>query len=441
MSHPLPFRDGGWGDRFVGIRGFSALGGAGHSFVGIVADDLTGACDTAAQFRRAGARTAVLLDWGDKPLPEGWDAIAVTTESRRALATVAGARTREAVARLQVARPERLYVKIDSTLRGSPGGIIEAAALEFGVPYVLVAPAFPEQHRTVTGGWVRRDETAVVDGMMRLGETAIASIGHVPLRAIRSSMTAIAVSPGLLMDNVALLLADAERDDDLWTLAEYAASTDVRLVAGSAGFARFIAPFWCWETQNPDADDDAWADRVGPTLVVVGTRNPKTRAQLAFLRKADDVAVIAVTPDDPDAALPALRRALDTTPVVVAALTVPPEAEVTDDALTGLARVAVAAATERGDDLCGIVMTGGATTLAVCMAAGVHLLRVVDEVAPGIPCSVIEDGDLAGIPIVTKSGGFGAEDALAVAAVWLLSEPQYADGDDNDTDWDEDDEE
>jgi uncharacterized protein YgbK (DUF1537 family) len=411
-----------------------------HSFVAIVADDLTGACDTAGQFRRAGARTAVLLNWGDRPLPEGWDAIAVTTESRRALATVAGNRTREAVARMRDASAERLFVKVDSTLRGAPGGIIEAAALEYGVPYVLVAPAFPAQGRTVTGGWVRRDETAIADGMTRLSETAIASVGHVPLRAIRSSMTAIAISPGLLVDNVALLLADAERDDDLWTLAEYAASTDVRLVAGSAGFARFIAPFWCWETANEDEEDDAWAERDGPALVVVGTRNPKTRAQLAYLEAADDVTVVSIAPDDVDAALPALRRAFAESPVVVAALNVPPEEAVSDDALKNLARVAVIVAAEQGDDLCGIGTSGGATTLAVCEAANVHLLRVVDEVLPGVPCSVIEDGDLAGVPVVTKSGGFGDEDALAVACVWLLSDPAYEDEDDVDDEaaWDED---
>ena len=142
-------------------------------------------------------------------------------------------------------------------------------------------------------------------------ETAIASIGHIPLRAIRSSMTAIAISPGLLVDNVALLLADAERDDDLWTLAEYAASTELSLVAGSAGLARYIAPFWCWETTNADEEDEAWADRDGPVLVAVGTRNPMTQAQLAYLREADDVCVIDVMQGEEDAALPAIRRALD----------------------------------------------------------------------------------------------------------------------------------
>lgn len=410
--------------------------GAPPGLVGVVADDLTGACDAAAQFRRAGARTVVVLDDGATPLPEGWDAIALTTESRRALPTIAANRTREAVGRLRDAGATRLYVKVDSTLRGAPGGIIEAAAMQFGVPYVLVAPAFPEQGRTVLGGWVRRDDTAIADGMARLGETAIASVGHIPLRAIRSSMTAIAISPGLLADTIALLLADAERDDDLWTLAEYAASTDLPMVAGSAGLARYIAPFWCWETANADEEDDTWAEREGPVLVVIGTRNPMTQAQLDHLREADDVRIVPVLPDCLDEAARAIRAAMggdDDPPVVVAALSIPNDTAVSDDALTDLARIVVEVATERAADLCGIIATGGATALALCAAASVRALRVVDEVLPGIPCSVIEDGPLAGVPLVTKSGGFGEEDALAVACIWLLG---LAD-DDDEGEWDD----
>lgn len=410
--------------------------GAPPGLVGIVADDLTGACDAAAQFRRAGARTVVVLDDGATALPDGWDAIALTTESRRALPTIAASRTREAVRRLRDAGATRLYVKIDSTLRGAPGGIIEAAAMEFGVPYVLVAPAFPEQGRTVLGGWVRRDHTAIGDGIARLGETAIASIGHIPLRAIRSSMTAIAISPGLLADTIALLLADAERDDDLWTLAEYAASTDLPMVAGSAGLARYIAPFWCWETANADEEDDRWAEREGPVLVVVGTRNPMTQAQIDHLREADDVRIVPVLADELDVAARAIRAAMDgddEPPVVVAALSVPSDTAVTDEALMGLARIVVDVVTERGEDLCGIVATGGATAIALCAAANVRTLRVVDEVLPGIPCSVIEDGPLTGVPLVTKSGGFGEEDALAVACIWLLG----LDGDEDGGEWDD----
>ena len=75
--------------------------------------------------------------------------------------------------------------------------------------------------------------------------------------------------------------------------------------------------------------------------------------------------------------------------------------------------------------------------LAICEAADAHLLRVVDEVLPGVPCSVITDGALAGVPLVTKSGGFGDDETLAAACVWLLSDP----ADPDDEEWDEADEE
>jgi len=401
--------------------------------IGVVADDLTGACDTAAQFRLAGARVVVLLDPQEHmPPPEDWDVLVLTTGARRALATIAAQRTREMVARLRAAGVGRLYIKVDSTLRGAPGGIVEAAAMEFGVPYVLVAPAFPAQNRTVVGGWVRRDDVAVTDGMTRLGETAIASVGHIPLRAIRSSMTAIAISPGLLADSVALLLADSEIDDDLWTLADYAVSTGLPLVAGSAGFARFIASYWCAEAvADEDEDEDtAWAERDGPVLVMVGTRNPTTQTQLDTLtgdEYADEVVVVPVSPERAEDALPALRAALNTVPIVIAQLTVPAGVTVTDEALVALARVVARVAQERGDDLCGLVITGGATIAALCAEAHVTMLRVVDEVLPGVPCSVIADGPLAGLPIVSKAGGFGGEDALVMACVWLLSEGEYDD--------------
>nr|WP_249219097.1 four-carbon acid sugar kinase family protein [Loktanella sp. SALINAS62] len=55
-----------------------------------------------------------------------------------------------------------------------------------------------------------------------------------------------------------------------------------------------------------------------------------------------------------------------------------------------------------------LVVSGGATAEAVLDALGVHLLHVTGEALPGLPVS----RDAAGRLIVTKSGGFGAPDAL-----------------------------
>jgi uncharacterized protein YgbK (DUF1537 family) len=62
-----------------------------------------------------------------------------------------------------------------------------------------------------------------------------------------------------------------------------------------------------------------------------------------------------------------------------------------------------------------LVLTGGETAAAVLAATGLGVLQVVGEVLPGIPlCKACGRDDLP--LIVTKSGGFGAPDALSLLA-------------------------
>ena len=71
----------------------------------------------------------------------------------------------------------------------------------------------------------------------------------------------------------------------------------------------------------------------------------------------------------------------------------------------------------------GLVLTGGDTAIAVCRALGGSGMVVRQEVAPGIPMCALIGGDYEGAPIVTKAGGFGAEDALLVALRTLKHGP------------------
>jgi uncharacterized protein YgbK (DUF1537 family) len=63
----------------------------------------------------------------------------------------------------------------------------------------------------------------------------------------------------------------------------------------------------------------------------------------------------------------------------------------------------------------GLVLTGGATALAVVRALGAVEFRLTSEVAAGLPKGEMVVGDRR-VPVVTKSGGFGAQDALRRAA-------------------------
>lgn len=59
-----------------------------------------------------------------------------------------------------------------------------------------------------------------------------------------------------------------------------------------------------------------------------------------------------------------------------------------------------------------LLLSGGDTAAAACRAAGVRRIDLCGEVQPGIPWGFLRCGPLDGVPVVTKSGGFGAPDAL-----------------------------
>jgi uncharacterized protein YgbK (DUF1537 family) len=59
-----------------------------------------------------------------------------------------------------------------------------------------------------------------------------------------------------------------------------------------------------------------------------------------------------------------------------------------------------------------LVLSGGDTASMVCRTAGVHRIELEAEILPGIPWGYLRGGVLDGVPAATKSGGFGAGDAL-----------------------------
>src|SRR5579862_113111 len=121
----------------------------------LIADDLTGALDTAAQF--VGLFGPISVHWR---LNAGADSVAFDTGARElsgaeAEATVA---TRLATQRLDGATLD--YAKLDSLLRGHPAREIAAWLRHGGFDRCVIAPAFPAQGRiTREGRQYRRQES------------------------------------------------------------------------------------------------------------------------------------------------------------------------------------------------------------------------------------------------------------------------------------------
>jgi uncharacterized protein YgbK (DUF1537 family) len=124
--------------------------------VAIVADDLTGAADSAVQFARAG--WAARLALGESVAQHGDDGsvVAIVTDARAQDPDEARESTRAAVARAVADGDDRLFVKIDSTMRGTVQEQVEGALAAWATrepgAVAVVCPAYPAMGRTVEGG-------------------------------------------------------------------------------------------------------------------------------------------------------------------------------------------------------------------------------------------------------------------------------------------------
>ena len=130
----------------VPLRRVSTFEGMNGVGLGIIADDLTGALDTGVQFSVRAVNSVVTLIERRHP-----DAVClvVDTESRSIPPRMAEERVRRAA---RLLRGRLIYKKIDSTMRGNVGVELAATIQELGVHKALVAPAFPANGRTTSGG-------------------------------------------------------------------------------------------------------------------------------------------------------------------------------------------------------------------------------------------------------------------------------------------------
>ena len=157
----------------------------------IVADDLTGAADSAGRAVQAGLE-AVILPAGDA-LPTDAAAlpqvVAMSTDSRALPPEDAGKRVALAVGRAIEWRPATWYKKIDSTLRGNLGAELDALVATLGgAARVAICPAFPAQGRGLEDGSLvyAGDAPRSLHLPNRLAEQTDLPVATIPLSVVRS---------------------------------------------------------------------------------------------------------------------------------------------------------------------------------------------------------------------------------------------------------------
>ena len=420
----------------------------------VVADDLTGANDTAVQFAKIGMKAFVLLD-RTKPMPPDTDVVVVNTDSRGVSAAEARNQVWTACEWLRQWHVQTVIKKVDSTLRGNLGAEIEEAFRQLGCEAAIIVPAFPRTGRITAGGYhllrqqpvseseVARDpKTPVMESRLAavIQSQTTLQVAHVELAAVMQGQAAVAAAiEQCLRRNEQLITFDATTESHLAIIAQAAAGTGRRVLwVGSAGLAEVLPAALEWPGAGNVSDGPAAA---APVLVIAGSMSGITARQLAYLASDRDVRVVKV---DAAAALRSKEQTLqeccrqaaegltggydvvleiaDRSPqAVAAAVAAGAELGITADHVSDaiaslLSDMAVALMAYRPGAL---VLTGGDTAVAVCQALEASGICIANEVAPGVPWGYLAGGQHDGLPVVTKAGAFGEDDVFVKALAIL----------------------
>ena len=332
----------------------------------ILADDLSGAADCAASFTGAMGPISLLLR-GDG---RGEVQFALDADTRAMDASGAAKRWQELGIASAADRGSMVFKKIDSTLRGNIAPELRALLEEMPhVNMVVVAPAFPEQGRTVVNGrlYVRGEETSM----------SLAGIGEVIRGAADRPRS--------------LILGDATEQSDLEGLVEGMGGPDATtLWVGSSGLARALAG------APPAKVEAAMLDK--PMLIVVGSFSPVAQRQVEAFARGNPSSVVKA---------PNARKAMAAHGMALVHLPFEASTQASREniaALAGSVREAAAACAT-------LVMTGGDTARAMLDALGIEELFIEGELEPGIAVSAPVEPH--GFRAVLKAGGFGDDDTLS----------------------------
>ena len=375
---------------------------------GLLADDLTGACDAGVQFAQRGFCSVVSL--GEPGAGESCDLVARTSDSRNDPAHVARSKV-DAVCGLFVHESRGLiYKKIDSTLRGNVGAEIEATMIKCSFSLAVISPGFPAMGRTMEGGVLA---TAGAPGRAvhlptLLCEQGLERVHHLGRSALRTRVGGLTERiQELAATRPAVVVVDAVSQEDLALIADAALKMGpAALPIGSAGLAAEVAGILAARLgERPAKAPNDATRKETPVVLFIGSNDPVTRAQVEFLLSSGLVVYAEARDLTSDALCSALRRERH----LVLAVDLADQKSRLPELCQGLAEFRPS----------GVVFSGGDTAHLVCRELGVTGIRLERELSPGLPWGYLMGGLANGWPVVTKAGGFGAENALTTAVDFL----------------------
>lgn len=354
----------------------------------LVADDLTGALDSAAQFTGAVGPLPVVLDPAMAP-PAGSFVLDLACRDRPEAEAVA----RTAATAHHLGGGDIAFKKIDSLLRGHWAAELGVLGKTGAFRRIVLAPAFPGQGRITRGG------RQIVRGA---GGTSTSVPVDLRAALARRGLDATVLARGEpLPPDASVLLCDAASDGDLQALVRSArALPGSTLWCGTAGLALALGG------GRPPLPI---APSAGPHLMVIGSDHAVTRDQVLVVAKHAPEWVVRFG-DDGLAGADHVDRSLSRHGRCLCVADLPSDcarAEASDRIARWFGAVAprIAAPTT-------LTVVGGETFASLCRVLETRVLLVEGEWQAGVPASRSPPGLWAETACFSKSGAFGAPDCL-----------------------------
>jgi len=405
----------------------------------VIADDFTGALDTAIQFSKYGLETVAYTS-GKAFLERGAGSeqvCVVNTDTRHSRSADAYTAVHSIAAASCASGVRCIYKKTDSALRGNVGKELEAVLDAAGGGTLYFAPAYPKNQRFTRDGVQYYRELPISE----------AEYGHDPIEPMTCSDIAQIVAqqstvpvlrhPADTEDFAEfILLWDAENERHLDTVCSAALAQQARpvLLAGCAGLAEHLA-----QHIGTEQTVHRTLPTVSKVLLVSGSLNPTSMAQMAWakskgcpcisLRETAELTTAFQETPDYDALICRAKDMLAQHGVLL----LEPTAAMDEDSCRRrrTAEDCKAPAAAIGsitrdilvdEEDYSLVVFGGDTLQAVTDRLFCGEIEPLLEIRTGIPLSLAVDRQGREHVIVTKSGGFGDENVIETICEYLESE-------------------
>lgn len=416
---------------------------------GIVADDLTGANDTALQFHLHGANTQILLNSEVEPLNiKGTQTWAFSTESRNIDPENAYHAVKKATQVLvDKLKPDYFYKKIDSTVRGNIAIEVLAMLEVLQWDASIIIPAFPSEGRVTIGGYhllkgipIERTEMArdphspIRESHLptllknQLDESYEHLVGSIELKTVMKGAGPILMKLNeLIKSGKKLIVVDAVSTTDIEQVILAMNKSEYNILpTGTAAAAQVLSDLW-YSDLEPAQINKTIPEL--PKLIVSGSATEITAKQIKRLEECDEFDntlfleinlkdIISWNFDDITDRI--ANNLVQNNIVVVHTSNLIMdfdgfseellEAELTKSSLASLITDYLAELTKRVMEKKEfiLILLGGETSYKCCEAIGATQLQLVDEVAPAIALSLDHNAQW----IITKSGNLGGINIL-----------------------------